>query len=237
MEGLKARLEQAENEAKEAEYELAATNAKADATEEEVKTIMDEINALEDELDGSESKMTSVESNLHSSVKKLDEVQRAKGVLIARNETETELRERLESELAALTEQNDNVEKTLAAISNDIDELEASLDAEDERANNADNRVKQLEIEVLVVGNNLRTMEISEDQTNVRDTEHTQKIAELTAKLETAQEKALKFEALQAELERNQDELEQKLTDEKENYNSTKRDLDLTLAEIQEMNI
>ena len=118
-----------------------------------------------------------------------------------------------------------------------IEELENTIDTEDQRATSAENRVKELEVEVLLVGQNLKTMEISESQSNARDAEYTTKIADLTAKLQTFQEKAEKFESLNSELEQTQDELEQKLTDEKEKYESTKRDLDLTLAEIQEMNI
>merc|ERR1712212_602832 len=116
-------------------------------------------------------------------------------------------------------------------------ELEGTIETEDERAVNAENRVKELEVEVLLVGQNWKTMEISENQSNTRDGEYTAKIADLTAKVQAFQEKAEKFEALNSELEKTQDDLEQKLTEEKEKYDSTKRDLDLTLAEIQEMNI
>merc|ERR1712002_1097802 len=237
LEGLKARLAQAEQEAKEAENELAATNQKADEHEQEVSTILDEINTLEDQLDSTESKMYNTESNLHLSGKKLDEIQRAKGVLISRSETEQELHDRLSAELDALTEQNNDIEEKLKEVNSEIDELEQAYDTEEERATNADNRVKSLEIEVLQVGNNLRTMEISQYQSNQRDSEHNSQITELTTKLQSVSEKAEKFEALLGELEKNQEELEGKLQEEKDKYNNTKRDMDLILAEIQEMNI
>jgi len=237
LEGLKSRLEQAEQEAQEAEDELAATNQKADEHETEVSKILDEINTLEDQLDSTESKMHTTESNLHLTGKKLDEIQRAKGVLVSRSENEQELHDRLQHELAALTEQNSDIEEKLNQVHSEIDELEQAYDVEDERANNADNRVKGLEIEVLQVGNNLRTMEISQDQSNQRDSEHNTQINELTTKLQGASEKAEKFEALLGELEKNQEELEGKLQEEKDKYNNTKRDMDLILAEIQEMNI
>merc|ERR1712025_1550068 len=230
MEGLKVRLEKAEEE-------LNETNQKADTTEQEIKLTMEEINELEDQLDATESKMIATESNLHLSEKRLDEVQRAKGVLAERSRVEGELSARLAEELAALTARNDDFEQKITEINAEIDELEGTIDTEDERATVADTRVKQLEIEVLLVGQNLKTMEISEDQSNVRDTEYTTKIDELTAKLQATSERAEKFEALNAELEQTQEELEQKLTEEKERYNATKHDLDLTLAEIQEMNI
>merc|ERR1711953_63282 len=234
MEGLKARLESAEAEAKAAEDELNATNAKADATEETIKVTLDEINDLEDQLDQAESKLVATESNLHLSLTRLDEVQRAKGVLVERGKAEDELSARLTKELTA---RNDECEQKIEAINTQIEELEGTIDTEDERAVNAENRVKELEVEVLLVGQNLKTMEISEDQSNVRDSEYTAKIADLTTKLQSFQEKAEKFEELTSELEKTQDDLEQKLTEEKEKYDATKRDLDLTLAEIQEMNI
>lgn len=237
LEGLKARLEQAENEAKEAEDELAETNHRADQHEAEVAKILDEINTLEDQLDSTESKMYNTESNLHLTGKKLDEIVRAKGVLQSRSETEQELHDRISGELAELTKQNDDIEEKLKEVNAEIDELEQAYDQEEERSTNADNRVKSLEIEVLQVGNNLRTMEISQDQSIQRDSEHSVQITELTAKLQAASEKAEKFEALLGELEKNQEELENKLQEEKDSYNDTKRDMDLILAEIQEINM
>merc|ERR1711962_1289766 len=173
MEGLKARLESAEAEAKAAEDELNATNAKADATEEQIKLTLDEINDLEDQLDQAESKLVATESNLHLSLTRLDEVQRAKGVLVERGEAEDELSARLTAELDDLTTRNNECEQKIEAINAQIDELEATIDTEDERATNAENRVKELEVEVLLVGQNLKTMEISENQSNTRDGEYT----------------------------------------------------------------
>merc|ERR1712149_40811 len=187
--------------------------------------------------DQAESKLVATESNLHLSLTRLDEVQRAKGVLVERGKAEEELSARLTAELNELTGRNTECETKIETINAQIDELETTIDAEDERASSAENRVKELEVEVLLVGRNLKTMEISENQSNTRDSEYTTKIAELTAKLQTFREKAEKFEALNSELEKTQDDLEQKLTDEKDKYEATKRDLDLTLAEIQEMNI
>merc|ERR1711953_135317 len=174
MEGLKARLESAEAEAKAAEDELNATNAKADATEETIKVTLDEINDLEDQLDKAESKLVATESNLHLSLTRLDEVQRAKGVLVERGKAEDELSARLTKELNELTARNDECEQKIEAINTQIEELEGTIDTEDERAVNAENRVKELEVEVLLVGQNLKTMEI----------------ADLTTKLQSFQEKA-----------------------------------------------
>merc|ERR1712183_1094431 len=205
--------------------------------EETIKLTLDEINDLEDQLDQAESKLVATESNLHLSLTRLDEVQRAKGVLVEIGKAEDELSARLTKELNELTARNDECEQKIEAINTQIEELEGTIDTEDERAVNAENRVKELEVEVLLVGQNLKTMEISEDQSNVRDSEYTAKIADLTTKLQSFQEKAEKFEELNSELEKTQDDPEQKLTDEKDKYEATKRDLDLTLAEIQEMNI
>merc|ERR1712189_63743 len=120
-EGLKARLELAEAEAKAAEDELNATNAKADATEEQIKLTLDEINDLEDQLDQAESKMVASESNLHLSLTRLDEVQRAKGVLVERGKAEEELSARLTAELNDLTAKNNECEEKIEAINAQIE--------------------------------------------------------------------------------------------------------------------
>ena len=69
-------------------------------------------------------------------------------------------------------------------------------------------RVKALEVEVLQVGNLLRTMEISEDKANQRDGVTTKKITEITAQLEEVTARAEKYEVMASELDNQQDSLE-----------------------------
>ena len=71
-------------------------------------------------------------------------------------------------------------------------------------------RVKQLEVEVLQVGNLLRTMEISEDKASQRDGETTAKITAISAQLEEVSAKAEKFEEKSSGLDHQIDELEGK---------------------------
>merc|ERR1712202_22210 len=107
-----------------------------------------------------------------------------KGVLVERGKAEEELSARLTSELNELTARNTECETKIESIHGQIDELEATIDTEDERAQSAESRVKELEVEVLLAGQNLKTMEISENQSNSRDSEYTTKIAGLTTKLQ-----------------------------------------------------
>ena len=71
-------------------------------------------------------------------------------------------------------------------------------------------RVKQLEVEVLQVGNLLRTMEISEDKASQREGMTTSKIATFTAQLEEVTAKAEKYEEKASGLDQQQDDLEGK---------------------------
>ena len=70
--------------------------------------------------------------------------------------------------------------------------------------------MKQLEVEVLQVGNLLRTMEISEDKASQRDGETTAKITAISAQLEEVSAKAEKFEEKSSGLDHQIDELEGK---------------------------
>lgn len=63
-------------------------------------------------------------------------------------------------------------------------------------------------MDVLQVGNNLRTMEISEDKASQRENETTAKIQVLTEKLAQISEAAEKFESQVTGLEATQDQLE-----------------------------
>lgn len=63
-------------------------------------------------------------------------------------------------------------------------------------------------MEVLLVGNNLRTMEISEDKASQREDTTTTAITELGEKFQTTAERAEQFEAQAEALETTQEELE-----------------------------
>merc|ERR1711973_860370 len=93
--------------------------------------------------------------------------------------TDAEKRELLEKELEECQNKNKEVEAEREKVNEEIEQLENELDTEDERRETADERVKQLEMQVLQVGNNLRTMEISEDAANQRETTYIDSIKKL----------------------------------------------------------
>ena len=88
----------------------------------------------------------------------------------------------------------------------------------------------------LQVGNNLRTMEISEDAANQRETTYIDSIKKLGEDYEAAAARAAQFEAQAEELEQQQEQLDEELEKEKAKYEEAKRTMEAVLSEISEMN-
>ena len=68
--------------------------------------------------------------------------------------------------------------------------------------------MKALEAQVLQVGNNLRTMEISEDAANQRESGYIERIKDLGEKYAESEGRAQTFETKTEELEVKQDDLD-----------------------------
>ncbi|XP_012560521.1 tropomyosin-1 [Hydra vulgaris] len=235
MATLKAKLEEAEKAAFDAEEELKATNEKADQAEERVTELTKELNDLEDQLDASESKMTSLQEKLAEAEKLHEEHDQARRILENRGRSDGGRISRLQDELDELTNLNNKVVETFNELTQILAEADEKLDQEEERRDIADAKVKLLEVEVTQVGNTLRSMEINEGQASVRTECGDTKISEMEAKYQEMEARAAEFEEKAKRLERRQEELDEELQLEKDKFNQTKTEFDALCAHINEM--
>jgi len=233
--GLKLRLFEAESGANSAQAELDGYKEKETKASDELRDTMEKLDELEGNLDETESKLNTVLNKLLSEEKKHDEVVRAKSVLDNRQSLANALIEKAEKELADCSAENSAVEEQCEGITNELEELEAKLDEEEQRREENDERVKQLELQVLQVGNNLRTMETSEDSSNQRESMYIEKIKKIGEEYAEAEERAARYEGQMTALEEQQDEVDGALQKMKSAYDDAKRAMDLELAEIAEI--
>ncbi|OTF73318.1 hypothetical protein BLA29_012532, partial [Euroglyphus maynei] len=86
--------------------------------------------------------------------------------------------------------------------------------------------------ELRVVGNNLKSLEVSEEKAQQREEAHEQQIRIMTAKLKEAEARAEFAERSVQKLQKEVDRLEDELVHEKEKYKSISDELDQTFAEL-----
>merc|ERR1712156_1289246 len=75
---------------------------------------------------------------------------------------------------------SDECAKKLATVEGDLDRAE-------ERADTSEHKIIELEEELRVVGNNLKSLEVSEEKANQREEAYKEQIKTLTAKLKQAE--------------------------------------------------
>ena len=90
----------------------------------------------------------------------------------------------------------------------------------------------ELEEELRVVGNNLKSLEVSEEKAQQREEAHEQQIRIMTTKLKEAEARAEFAERSVQKLQKEVDRLEDELVHEKEKYKSISDELDQTFAEL-----
>jgi tropomyosin-1 len=110
--------------------------------------------------------------------------------------------------------------------------MEQDLERAEERAEQGDSKIVELEEELRVVGNNLKSLEVSEEKARQREDEFKEQIKNLTARLKQAEARAEFAERSVQKLQKEVDRLEDELVNEKEKYKSITDELDVTFSEL-----
>merc|ERR1712139_654262 len=101
-----------------------------------------------------------------------------------------------------------------------------------ERADTGETKIMELEEELRVVGNNLKSLEVSEEKANQREESYKEQIKTLTGRLKQAEARAEFAERSVQKLQKEVDRLEDELVHEKEKYKSISDELDQTFSEM-----
>merc|ERR1719369_2084393 len=110
--------------------------------------------------------------------------------------------------------------------------VEADLERAEERAETGETKIVELEEELRVVGNNLKSLEVSEEKANQREESYKEQIKTLTTRMKRAEARAEFAERSVQKLQKEVDRLEDELVHEKEKYKSISDELDQTFSEM-----
>merc|ERR1712137_1479338 len=107
--------------------------------------------------------------------------------------------------------------------------VEADLERAEERAT-GETKIVELEEELRVVGNNLKSLEVSEEKANQREEAYKEQIKTLTTRMKQAEARAEFAERSVQKLQKEVDRLEDELVHEKEKYKSIADKMDTTIV-------
>merc|ERR1719317_671477 len=159
------------------ENEKALLNAEG-----EVAALNRRIQMLEEDLEKSEERLLIATQKLDQASTAADDNQRMCKVLENKSlSDESRMEARMLAEEA--DKKYDECAKKLATVEGDLDRAE-------ERADTSEHKIIELEEELRVVGNNLKSLEVSEEKANQREEAYKEQIKTLTAKLKQAEARA-----------------------------------------------
>merc|ERR1711860_227364 len=93
-------------------------------------------------------------------------------------------------------------------------------------------KIMELEEELRVVGNNLKSLEVSEEKANQREESYKEQIKTLTARLKQAEARAEFAERSVQKLQKEVDRLEDELYQEQEKFKAIGEEMEQTFAEM-----
>merc|ERR1712158_187426 len=108
----------------------------------------------------------------------------------------------------------------------------AATEADGERADVSEFKIIELEEELKVVANNLKSLEVSEDKANQRESFYKSEIKRLTTKLKQSETRSEFAEKSVVKLQKEVDRLEDELVNEQDKFKSITEELDATFAEM-----
>merc|ERR1712240_865038 len=202
-------------------------------TEEEVNELQNKSKTLEAELDIFTEKLAVSEMKQKE---KEAQVMAAEAEFNRLNRRVQELEEDLETTetkfVLASQKMAEDADKKYDETQKKMADCERALEVSDERASTGEFKIIELEEELKVVANNLKSLEVSEDKANQRETFYKDEIKRLTAKLKQSETRAEFAERSVGKLQKEVDRLEDELLGEQDKFKAITEELDQTFAEM-----
>merc|ERR1712226_929099 len=132
-----------------------------DVTQEKLLNAEGEIQMLEEDLEKSEERLLIATQKLDQASTAADDNQRMCKVLENKSLSDESRMEALENQLKEARMLAEEAAKKLATVEGDLDRAE--------RADTSEHKIIELEEELRVVGNNLKSLEVSEEKANQRE--------------------------------------------------------------------
>merc|ERR1712213_36432 len=250
MQAMKLEKDNAMDRADACEQQAKDANLRAERAKEEVEALEKKMVQLENELVSTTTNLMNANQRLEEKEKALQNAEGEVAALNRRIQLLEEDLERSEERLATATQklaeashaadESERIRKALENKNNMEDDRVAILEAQlaqakliaEEGAETGESKIVELEEELRVVGNNLKSLEVSEEKANQREESYKEQIKTLTTKHKEAEARAEFAERSVTKLQKEVDRLEDELVHEKEKFKAISDELDQTFAEM-----
>merc|ERR1711931_481761 len=228
-----------ENELDDATESLATSTVNIDeaekqqlVNEEEVAALQRRCSLLEDDVNRSDSRLQVESTKLAEAAAMAEAVEIQRKLLEAKNMVNEERIDSLESQITTASEVALISTRNQEEISRKLAMTQVELDRTVEKAVEAEAKIQELEEQMNIVGQNMKTLELSETQALKRHEEFEEKIRDLILNLKFTEIQAAAAEREAAKLQKELDALIIDLTDWKDKYQEICVELEQTFNEM-----
>merc|ERR1712060_464923 len=235
MQAMKVEKDNACDQADVSEEKMKAARIRAQKGEDEVEELVIKSRQLETELDVTSERLSIATLQLEEKEKQLAATELEMNALTRRESGLEEDLEKTEDKMVAAVAKLDKAgtaaddsERAKKVFQSKADEDEKA----EERADVGETKILELEEELRVVANNLKSLEVAEEKANQREKTYKEQIKTLSAKLKQAEARAEFAEKSVQKLQKEVDRLEDELVSEQEKYKAITEELEQTFAEM-----
>jgi len=209
-----------------------AKEAQVEAAELEFNRLNRRVGELEEDLEITENKYTIAIQKYDKAATEADDSDRMAKVLANRAVEDEAKMTNLAKELSDAQKRAEEADKCYDEAQKKMQLAEASLEVNGERADVSEFKIIELEEELKVVANNLKSLEVSEDKANQRESFYKTEIKRLTTKLKQSETRSEFAERSVVKLQKEVDRLEDELVNEQDKFKAITEELDATFAEM-----
>lgn len=212
---------------------LETANKKNSDIEGEVAELQKKVQEREESMDKTEERLNLVTTKLNEATHAGDESERVRKSLEARNVTDLERIAQLEKAITDAQLVAEDSERRFDEVNKKVEVMESDLERTYERADTGEAKILELEEELKVVGNNMKSLEVSEQEAIAREQAYEESIRDISSRLKDDEERASTAERAVAKLTKDMDRLEDELLAESEKVKNISEELDVTMNEFQ----
>jgi len=202
------------------------------AAEAEFNRLNRRVQELEEDLETTENKYVIAMQKYDKAATTADDSDRMAKVLQNRSQEDEKKMSTLADQLKDAQKKAEDADNKYDDASKKMTQCEGQLEVDGERADISEFKIVELEEELKVVANNLKSLEVSEDKANQRETYYKDEIKKMTAKLKQSETRAEFAERSVQKLQKEVDRLEDELVGEQEKFKAITEELDQTFAEM-----
>merc|ERR1712112_430209 len=202
------------------------------AAEAEFNRLNRRVQELEEDLEITEQKYVLAIQKYDKAATAADDSDRMAKVLQNRASEDESKLAGLADELKKAQTRAEDADKKYDEAQKKMFEAEGKLEIDGVRADVSEYKIIELEEELKVVANNLKSLEVSEDKANQRESYYKSEIKRLTTKLKQSETRTEFAEKSVIKLQKEVDRLEDELVNEQDKFKAITEELDATFAEM-----